>query len=90
MSEKRVSEKYQCCFCGLTIESTGFDVGGLLYTTNFDGSEDRQNSQQLWCHTECLKQRLHSSVLLYVLEIAEIEENESSYRFVNLSYDPET
>ncbi len=85
-----MSVEYQCCFCGQSIESVGFDVGGLLYTTNVDGSEDRHHSQQLWCHTECLKQRLHPSVSLYVLEIAEIEERESSYPSVNLPYDSET
>lgn len=76
--------EYQCCFCGQSIESVGFDVGSLLYTTNFDGPDDRHHSQQLWCHTNCLKQRLHSSAQLSVLEIAEIEEDESSYRSVNL------
>lgn len=82
--------EYQCCFCGQSIASVGFDVGGLLYTTNVDASEDRHHSQQLWCHTRCLKERLHPSVNLYVLEIAEIEENESSYRSVNLLNDSET
>lgn len=79
-----MSLEYQCCFCGLRIESAGFDVGGLLYTTNVDSSADRQHSQQLWCHTRCLKERLHPSANLYVLEIAEIEEDESSYKSVNL------
>jgi hypothetical protein len=81
--------EYQCCFCGLRIESVGFDVGGLLYTTNVDSSGDKQHSQQLWCHTDCLKQRLNSSAPLYVLEIAKIEENESSYPSVNIPNDAE-
>lgn len=70
--------EYQCCFCGNRIDRVGFDVGGLLYTTNVDNSTDKQHSQQLWCHTNCLKQHLHTSAPLYVLEIADIEERESS------------
>jgi hypothetical protein len=78
MSEKRVKEKYQRCFCGLRIESVGYDAGELLYTTNFESPEDRQQSQQLWCHTNCLKENLHSSAQLYILEIADIVTDESS------------
>lgn len=86
-----MSFEYQCCFCGQAVQSVGFDVGSLLYTTNFDSaSEDTHHSQQLWCHTNCLKQRLHPSVQLYVLEVAEIEERESSYPSVNVAYDNET
>lgn len=64
-----MSNQYQCCFCALTIESAGADVGGLLYTTNIDRSEEEQHSQQLWCHAQCLKQRLDASVPLYVLDL---------------------
>ena len=65
--------QYQCCFCGLSIESIGPDVSGLLYTTNVDGPQENQRDQQLWCHAECLKIRLHPSVPLYVLDLVEDE-----------------
>lgn len=64
--------QYQCCFCGQAIESVGADVGGLLYTTNVDRPRERQLDQQLWCHAACLKQHLHPSVPLYVLDIIEV------------------
>jgi len=63
--------QYQCCFCGQTIEPVGADVGGLLYTTNIDRPQEEQHDQQLWCHAVCLKQRLHASVPLYVLDLVE-------------------
>jgi len=60
---------YQCCFCGEPIEPKGPDVGGLLYTTNIDGPVAEQHDQQLWCHAAHLKQHLHPSVPLYVLDL---------------------
>jgi hypothetical protein len=62
--------EYQCCFCGESIEPRGPDVGGLLYTTNIDRPVDEQHDQQLWCHAAHLKQRLHPSVPLYILDLA--------------------
>ena len=62
---------YQCCFCGQGIESRVPDVGGLLYTTAIDRHPDDQQEQQLYCHTRCLSQRLHSSVKLYVVDLLE-------------------
>jgi hypothetical protein len=69
----RTNIEYQCCFWGQTVESLGPDVSGLLYTTNINDSQEKQHDQQLWCHANCLKQRLHSSVPLYVLDLAEDE-----------------
>lgn len=67
---------YQCCFCSLTIEPLGPDVGGLLYTTNIDRSSQEQHEQQLWCHASCLKQRVNPSVPLYVLDLVEDDVNQ--------------
>ena len=44
-------------------------MGGLLYTTNIDRPVAEQHDQQLWCHAACLKQHLHPSVPLYVLDL---------------------
>jgi hypothetical protein len=70
--------KYQCCFCGQTIEPVGADVGGLLYTTNVDRSPEDQRDQQLWCHAAHLKQHLHPSVPLYVLDLVEATTDEDN------------
>ena len=70
--------QYQCCFCGLTIEPVGADVGGLLYTTNIDRSPEDQHDQQLWCHAAHLKQHLHPSVPLYVLDLVEVTADEEN------------
>jgi hypothetical protein len=72
-----MSERFQCCFCGKTIEPFPPDVGGLLYTTCIDGPTQAQHSQQLFCHTTCLTERLHSSVNMYVLALIDDEEVEA-------------
>ena len=64
-----MGEKYQCCFCGRTIQSQAPDVGGLRYTTCVDGEAHLQRDQFLFCHTQCLVERLHSSVHLYVADL---------------------
>jgi hypothetical protein len=48
-------------------------VGGLLYTRNIDRPVEEQHDQQLWCHVACLKQHLHPSVPLYVLDLVAAE-----------------
>ena len=57
---------YQCCFCGLEIEPILPDVASLYYTTCIDRPELRQ-SQELYCHTSCLTERLHKAVNLYAV-----------------------
>jgi hypothetical protein len=44
------------------------DPGTLLFVTNFDGEESEQQTQQFFCHAECLRTALHSKTPLYVLE----------------------
>ena len=64
-----MSETYQCCFCGEIIDAFPPDVGGLLYTIAIDQPARDQTEQQLYCHTRCLLERLHTSVKLYALDI---------------------
>jgi hypothetical protein len=64
-----MDQKYQCCFCGLVIEPIVPDVASLVYTTCADQTSARlQREQEMFCHTKCLRQRLHESAQLYVLD----------------------
>ena len=68
--DRTMTSKYVCCFCGQTIEPKGFDVGSLLYTTNFDGPRENQRQQDLFCHASCLEEKVHASVREYLLPLA--------------------
>lgn len=61
--------RYQCCFCGLTIEKEVPDVGSLVYTTCTDRASDMQQSQEFFCHVKCLRSRLHSAAKLYSVDL---------------------
>jgi hypothetical protein len=63
--------RYQCCFCGLEIERVVPDPGALLYRTCLDGPPERQQDQEIYCHSKCLAARLHPSVHLYAAYLAE-------------------
>ena len=65
-----MGRSYQCCFCGLAIEPEIPDVASLLYTTAIDRDDVNQQSQGLFCHTQCLEERLHPSVKLYAAYLA--------------------
>lgn len=56
-------ERIDCCFCGETLD--GLDASYLLAVTRW-GRPDDEGVQSLWCHIECLKSRLQSSVPLGV------------------------
>ena len=62
--------EYQCCFCGKGIERKPPDVAALEYTTCTDRPK-MQHSQTMFCHTTCLRERLHSSVNLYAVDLLE-------------------
>lgn len=64
-----MNQKYQCCFCGLAIEPSPPDVGGLLFSPVIDGAQHEPIEQQLFCHVKCLQARLDPSVKLYVLDV---------------------
>jgi hypothetical protein len=55
-------------FCAKGIEKAGLDTGVLIYTTNFDGEESDQQTQQLFCHAACLRAAVHQATPLYALE----------------------
>lgn len=61
--------KFGCCFCGETVERVKPDVSSLLYLACFDRSEEEQSHQQLFCHAECLRSRLHKSAKLYAVDL---------------------
>ena len=72
--EVTMATTYQCCFCGMTIQGRTPDVAGLLFTTAIDGRLEGQHEQHLFCHTNCLQERLHKSALLYVVELCEADD----------------
>jgi hypothetical protein len=59
---------FRCCFCGKGIDSGGFDIGSLLYTTRWDGNGSEQESEQFFCHANCLRAAFHPSTPIYALE----------------------
>jgi hypothetical protein len=70
--------RFQCCFCGLAIESVAPDVGSLLYTTCIDQAPNLHQNQELYCHTKCLRERLHPSAKLYALDLLALSAEEAS------------
>lgn len=60
--------KYTCCFCGNKIPSSNKDVTGLIVIANWDKSADEQQEQQLFCHMQCLKERMDKNTPLYVAD----------------------
>ena len=62
--------RYQCCFCGDEILSTGYGISSLLVTTNID-KDDEQQTQQFYCHLECFQEKICSSTPLYLLDLSE-------------------
>lgn len=62
------NQKYQCCFCGESIESGEIDVTGLIVISNWDKSQESQQEQQLFCHMECIRSRLTKNVPLYIAD----------------------
>ena len=59
---------YVCCFCGTTINPGGRDISYFLLVTRWDRPEAEQENQSLWCHFDCLDQRLDESVPRYLAE----------------------
>ena len=53
---------YMCAFCGESIDSRGLDITSLVLITNWDGPEDRQQSQQFFAHFECLAKSFRPEV----------------------------
>ncbi len=57
--------KYQCAFCGKTIDEKNERVTSLLITSNW-GNEKAEESQQMFCHLQCFKHCLNDSSFLYI------------------------
>jgi hypothetical protein len=66
-----MSLTYQCCFCGLSIGQVIPDIGSLFYTTCIDGPVNLQKDHEMYCHRNCLADRIHPSVHLYAAFLAE-------------------
>ena len=65
--------EFQCCFCGLGIEAVVPDPASLLYITCFGGASETRQHQEMFCHTNCLREGLHSSVKLYAAFLAKYD-----------------
>ncbi len=65
--------RYQCCFCARTIASKAPDVASLVYAPCIDHADQEDNEQELFCHTECLRSRLHKSAILYAADLCNPE-----------------
>ena len=76
--------RFQCCFCGLTIESAAPDVASLLYTTCIDQTPDLHHDQEFYCHTKCLLARLHPAAKLYAHDLLRLA-SEPSQGFLGQS-----
>lgn len=65
----KMNNKYVCCFCSKPIESNEMDVTELVVVSNWDKTIDKQQEQQLFCHMECLKEKVHSDTPLYIADL---------------------
>jgi hypothetical protein len=61
--------RYQCVFCGMTIEPTKVDICELNLRTNWEKTVEKQQVQQFFCHATCFRQHVHVSAPLYVLDL---------------------
>jgi len=57
----------QCCFCGENIVSDDINPCDINILTNWDKSIKKQNNQTFWCHLDCFREKLHSSVRPHLL-----------------------
>ena len=65
-----MNNNYQCCFCGNAIKSNKkLGVTGLVVVMNWDKDREEQQEQQLFCHMDCLKNRMDSKVPLYLADL---------------------
>ena len=65
--------EFECCFCNQGIESNKTDPCDINVLINFDKVEDRQYSQNFFCHLMCLKAKLSPKIPLYLEHILEDE-----------------
>ena len=63
------NQKYQCCFCSENIESNKIDITALIVVSNWNKDQNLQQEQQLFCHMECLRNKLADNVPLYIADV---------------------
>ncbi len=61
------STRFQCCFCGQSIKGDAVDPLQLVVSEHsyWDASKSEAENpptQSLWCHTDCLGDRLDGTV----------------------------
>ena len=61
-----MNEKYVCCFCGKEIVPNSIDITSLTVLSNWEKSYKLQQTQQLFCHIECLKNKMSKNIQLYI------------------------
>ena len=59
--------KYQCIFCGKTINKEREKVTSLLITANWE-DENNQENQQIFCHLDCLKSKCQNPENIFIEE----------------------
>ncbi len=59
--------KYQCIFCGKSIDKNKKTVTSLLITTNWQNENEEEN-QQVFCHLNCLKNNCYMPENIYIDE----------------------
>lgn len=59
-------DRYVCCFCD---EAINGKITALVAVTNWSNTDEfNQESQQLFCHFQCLKKVLKKQEYLYIEE----------------------
>lgn len=59
--------KFQCIFCGKSINKDKEKITSLLITTNWE-NEEEQEDQQVFCHLKCLKSNCYRAKDIYIGE----------------------
>jgi hypothetical protein len=65
-------QNYVCCFCNQTIEPSKIDITSLLVIINWEKGREQQHDQQMFCHYNCLKERLSKSFPLYLETLVDV------------------
>jgi len=65
--------RFQCCFCGQTIENYPPDPCGIGLTANFTSPAEKQQTQGLFCHMACFEERMYDPKYLYLRALVEEE-----------------
>jgi hypothetical protein len=61
-----IKPEYACCFCNQRIEPSDIDITSLLVIANWEKIRDQQHDQQMFCHFNCLKEKLYEGFPLYI------------------------